>query len=867
MGVPGVSNVSIWGQRERQLQVQVDPEVLEEKEVSLIQVIKTAGNSLWYSPLTFLEASIAGTGGFIETPNQRLGIRHVLPIQTADDLALVPLEDSNLRLDDVATVVEDHQPLIGDALNANGPSLLLVIEKLPGVNTLEVTDEILEALEALSPGLGGIQFDPTVYQPAQYIRTTIRNIGGALLIALILVAVGLLALTYDWRAALIGVVAIPLSLMVAVLVINAFGATINMMVLAGLVVALGVVIDDAIVDADSFLRRLRRGSGKSTARTVLDAAADLRSPLLFATAIVLMTALPFLFMSGIPGAFVKPAAMSYGIAVLASLLVAVTLTPALALMFFRKTQLERRESPLSRWMSRRTSYAPRPAVAFAILAAVTGAALVPMLDVTTAPTFKEPDLMVQWESAPGTSRGEMNRILERVSAELRGVPGVRNVGAHVGRALLADQVVGINSSELWISLDPQADYEATVAAVEEIAAGYPGIDADVLTFLRSRFGEQLAGVDEPIVVGVYGQEQSVLLQQAEKVNQTIAAVNGVTDARIEMEAEEPVVEIKVDLDAAQKHGVKPGDVRRAAATLVAGIEVGNLFEEQKVFQVVVWGVPDVRHSLQAIHDLLIDTPSGDYVRLGDVATVRMTSSPEIIRRENVARRIDVVANVTGRDVNTVSAEVQDRIRSLQFPLEYRAELLGDFAAQEAGRKRVLWVGIAAAAAILVLLQGAFGTWPLAVGVLLTLPIALGGGVISAVAGGAALSLGSILGFLTVLGVAARQAMLLVSRCHELRHREGNEFGPALVLAAMRERGAAILTTAIVTGLAVAPFALLASRPGHEILGPMALVILGGLVTSTLYAFGIVPLLYARLGAGAMPDIVNEAELNETQMAG
>ncbi len=871
MGIPGVANVAIWGQRERQLQVLADPERMRENNVSLIDVIKTAGNSLWYSPLTFLEASVAGTGGFIETPNQRIGIRHVLPITTAQDLAKVPVEGSTKRLDEVATVVEDHQPLIGDAMNGHGPGLLLVVEKLPGVNTLDVTDKVLDALNALKPGLGGIEFDPSVYQPAGYIRTSIGNVASALLIALILVAVALLALTYDWRAAFIGLIAIPLSLMVAMAVLDLSGTSINAMVLAGLVIALGVVIDDAIVDADQFRRRLRQGSGRSTLRNLLQAAFETRSPLLFATAIVLLAGVPVLFMVGVPGAFVKPMAISYMLAVGASLLVALTVTPALGLMLMRRTPLGRRESPFAAWlhrrydaMSPRSIAAPRTAFAFAILALLVASVLVPKLRVTTAPTFKEPDLLVQWDAAPGTSRAEMNRILERVSTELRTVPGVRNVGAHVGRAILSDQVVGISSSELWVSLDPQANYDATVAAVQEVVDGYPGFDCDVLTYLRSRFGEALAGVDEPIVVRLYGQELDVIKGEAEKVRQTLSGVSGIVDAHVETESEEPIVEIEVNLDKAKTYGVKPGDVRRAASTLLSGTLVGNLFEEQKIFEVVVWGVPEVRHSVSRINDLLIDSPDGRHVRLGDVASVRVTPAPDVIRRENVARRVDVVANVGGRSLDAVAADVRGHISQMHFPLEYRAELLGDFAAQQMARNRVIGAAIAAAIGALLVLQAAFGSWGLASAVLVTLPVALAGGVIAAAASGTVLSLGALAGFVTVLGVAVRQTILLINRYRDLRHQEGQRFGPELVLLGTRERSTPILMSGFVTALAVLPFAVFASRAGHEILGPMSLVILGGLVTGTLYALCIVPALYARFGAGAGANLVEEEDLIATQ---
>jgi Cu/Ag efflux pump CusA len=500
------------------------------------------------------------------------------------------------------------------------------------------------------------------------------------------------------------------------------------------------------------------------------------------------------------------------------------------------------------------------ALGVAVIVTVIGLALLPRLDVTTAPTFKEPDLLVHWDAFPGTSRNEMNRIIERASRELRAVPGVRNVGGHVGRAILSDKVVGIHSSELWVSLDPKANYDATVAQVEHVVGSYPGIDGDVMTFLRSRFGEALSKVDEPIVVRLYGQRLDVLLEQAEKVKQSIAGVRGIADPRVELGSNEPVVEIKVDLDEAAKHGVKPGDVRRAAATLLAGIEVGNLFEEQKVFEVVVWGEPHVRNSVPRIRDLLVDTPNGGHVRLGDVASVNVVAAPNVIRRENVCRTLDVVANVKGRDVDAVAADVHRQIQAANFPLEYRAELLGDFAKQELARQRLVWVALAAAVAILLVLQAAFGSWRMAFAMLLTLPIALAGGTIIAAATGTTLSLGSLAGFLTVLGIAVRQATLQINLFRELRGQEGLGFGPDLVLRGVRDRVTPILMSAVVTGAAMIPFAVFGHRPGLEILGPMALVIIGGLVTSTLYILCVVPALYARFGAGVIPETADDLDV-------
>ncbi len=856
MGVPGVANVALWGLRERQLQVLVDPEQLRAKDVSLFDVVKTAGNALWYSPLSFLESSVAGTGGFIETPNQRIGVRHVLPISVAADLAKVPVEDSPLRLSQVATVVEDHQPLIGDALNGSAAGgLMLVIEKLPGANTLKVTREVEKALEQLKPGLGGIEFDTSVYRPANYLLASIDNVSKALLIGLILAAVAMLLLLYDWRAALVGLVSIPVALTAAVMVMYWSGATINVMVLAGIVIALGIVIDDAIVFADDFMRRLREQPGAPVLRTLLDAASEMRGMLLFPTVIVLLAAVPMLFVSGALGTFVKPLVVSYAVATIASLVAAVTLAPALSLWLFQKSPVARGASPMVGWfrgLAGRSSLS-RLAIGVALLATVAAIVMAPRLHIPAAPAFREHDLLVRGEADPGTSRVEMNRIIDRMGRELESVPGVRNVGAHVGRAILSDQVVGTNSGEVWVSLDPKANYDATVAAVENVVNGYPGFEWDVTTYLRSRFRPTLTPVDKPIVVRLYGQEQDILMREAEKVKRSIAGIPGIVDPHLDLPANEPGIEIEVNLEKAAAFGVKPGDVRRAAATLLAGINVGNLFEDQKVFEVVVWGKPEIRSSVESIRGLLLDAPSGAHVRLGDVADVRVVSTPNVIRRENVARSLDIIAGVKGRSASAVAGDVSRRLRESPLPLEYRAELMGDYARQQAARTRVMVVTVAVLIGILFVLQAAFGSWAMALAFLVALPMALAGSVIAALLTGTSLSLASFAGFLAVLAIAVRHGMMLVGRYRDLRQNEDLEFGPELVVRGMRERATPILTAMITTAAAMLPFAVLGARPGLEVLGPMAIVIMGGLVTALVFTLWVVPALYSRFGAGAVHD--------------
>ena len=864
-GVSGVANVAIWGQRERQLQVQVDPERLRAQGVSLDQVLNTTGNALWVSSLSFLEASTPGTGGFIDTPNQRLGIWHVLPISSPDELAQVPVEGTTLRLGDVSEVVEDHQPLIGDAVINDGPNLLLVVEKLPGSNTLAVSRGVEAALDALRPGLTGIEIDSSLFRPATFLEMAIGNLTNALLVGAVLAALVLGALLFNWRVGLISLVAIPVSLVVALLVLYWRGTTVNAMVVAGLVIALGAVIDDAVVDVDHIVRRLRRqrqaGSDQPAATIILEAALEMRSAIFFATLILVLAVLPVFFLEGVSGAFFQPLAISYALAVLASMVIALTVTPALSLILLSSMSnapLKGRESPLIAWLQRGYERAlagvvRAPRLAFAAVAAaiVVGLAVLPFLrQEQLLPSFKELDLMIQWDGAPGTSRSEMARIVARASQELQSIPGVRNVGAHLGRAVFGDQVVGINSAVLWVSLDPQANYNATVAQIQETVDGYPGLALQVQTYLGQTLRQALTRASDAIVVRVFGENFEVLRGKTDEVRQALAGINGIVDLHVALPVEEPTLEIQADLAAAQRYGIRPGDVRRAAATLLSGLQVGSLFEEQKVFDVVVWSTPATRQSLTDIRELLIDTPGGGHVRLEDVADVRVTSAPNVIRREGVSPYLDIGFNVQGRDLGAVAQDVKLALQGVEFPLEYHAEVLGEHTERQAAEQRVRIAGVITLIGIFLLLQAASGNWRLAGLTFLTWPAALVGGVLGAfVVGGGAISLGVLIRFLTVLGIAVRNGITLVSHYQHLEQQEGEAFGPQLILRGAQERLAPVLMTALTMGLALLPLVVIGDVAGNEIVRPMAVVILGGLITSTLLNLFVVPALYLRFGSG------------------
>ncbi len=860
MGVQGVAAVSTFGHRERQLQVRVDPKQLNEKGIELLDVVEASGNALWVSPLSFLEASTPGTGGFIETDAQRLAIQHVSPIESAGDLSQVALPPKDgaagaaLRLGDVATVVEDHQPLIGDATLESGPGLILVVEKLPGANTVEVTKGVEEALNVLAPGLKGLEIDPTLFRPADYVEDAKNNVGLALAAALVLLVALLAFAFYHWRAALVSVATVLVSLVVAALVLKLRGHTFNSMVLAGLAIAVGAVVDDAISGTERVLRRLRESGDKPVVSTIVDATLEVRSSLVYALLFVLLPVVPVFFMGDLFGAFGRPLAISYALALATSMIAALMLTPALSLLLLNGKVTARESGLLARLQGRyegllrRLLATPKPALVTVGVLTIIGLIALPSLRRSSLPELKERDFVVELEAAPGTSLQKTKEISDGVSNQLRAVPGVRKVASHAGRATNSDKVANVNQADLWVSLDPNVDYSKAVKAMKKvIAAQDGGLDKDVLTYTQARLKDVKSGADAPIVVRAFGNEPDALASLAREIGDAVGKVKGIKDLQVEVPVSEPTLQVEVNLEKAQQFGVKPGDVRRTAAYLLAGVEVGQLYYDQKIFEVVVWGTPEIRQDEAAIRNLLIDTPNGGQVRLEDVADVRRVNAPDVVEREGAFRRIDISASVEGRSRSAVATDVKDVLSHMTFPLEFRAELLGTYADKKAAENRLLWLGALAALGMVLLLQAAFGNWKLGVLFATTLPVALVGGAVAALAGGGTVTMGSAVGLLTVLSIAARNGIVLIRRYQQLERREGEAFGLDLVLKGARERLTPTLMTALATGLVFLPVLVLGDRAGYEVLHPMAIVILGGLVTATLVNVFVTPGIYLNFG--------------------
>jgi Cu/Ag efflux pump CusA len=862
-GVPGVANVSIWGQRERQVQVLVDSRNLNKRGVKLDQVIKTTGEAVWSSPLTFLNSSTPGTGGFIETPNQRLSIRHQLPISTVGTFAKVPLTGTTVSVGDVAYLVEGHQALIGDAIVGEAPGLMLAIEKFPGFNTVDVTRGVERALNELKPGLPGIEINTTIYHPASFIERATSNLGKALIGSIVLTAILLGLLMSSWRTAVIAVAAILLSFVCAELLLRAAGISLSMMVVGGLLMASGLIVHDSIIDTENLLRRLRAPrDGRSDFLVVVRAMLETRRPMLYASLIVVLAVLPVLFMHSRSAAFFAPMAWAYIAAVSISMLVALIVTPALAAMLLANAPLaqtggwivNRLARPFDR-IAGSVIRAPLACIGACVAAAIACFALWHALERNMVLSFRETDLVIEWQGPPGTSLQAMTRSTENLIRDLRQIPGVQNAFANLGRAVLCncERATDVNAGQVWVNIDPEADREATVDAVEAAITAYPGMRGKLGTYLSTKLREALTGDPDSITVRVYGNNLDVIRAKAEEVRASIAKIPGIENPRVELQVEEPSIEVKVDVDRAAGYGLKPGDVRRATSAMVGGITVGALFEEQKVFDVVVWGRPELRDNIDDVRNLMINSESGNQVRLAEVADVRIAPATSIIQRQGSSRRIDVSAKVDERALGDVADDVARNVKQIAFPFEHRAEVLGEYKEQRAALRSIYSYMAAAAVLMFLLMQAVLRSWTLSALSLLGVPVAVLGGLAAAAINDGHFTLGSLLGLAAVLALMVRQGVGLVAHFQYLQLNEGEPFGERLVLRGVQEQFQSIIASSVTTLALVLPFAIMGDVAGLEIAHPLALSVLGGVVTMTLGTLFVLPALYLRFGGGWMAD--------------
>ena len=893
MGVPGVANVSTWGQREQQIQVQVEPERLEAAGVTLDDVITTAGNAVWVSPLSFLEASTPGTGGFFESANQRVGIQHVLPIQTPEDLGKVVIEGNlqSLTLADVAELAEDHQPLIGDAITGDTPGLLIVIEKFPEADVLEVTRGLEQAMADLAPGLAGIEVDTTVFRPATFLENAIGQLGWAALAGVLLTALVIGFGLGSWRHAVIAALAVLVSGTAAALLLQATGAVMNTMTLAGIALAITAAVGDVVADLDSLRTRGRmqrppghasRPAGSAEPAVGPEAvAADAiarrsgilatalhrsRVPALFGALVSAVAIAPTFFVPGLDGEILRDLAIAYLVALAAAAIVALTLTPALASILLPAK--DDAEAPTERAgvANVTTKYAGamgrtssgRGGWIGALVAVIIGVVALGAIPWATADapvlaSIPDRTILVEWDSTAGTSNEEMNRITARAADELRTLAGVAGVGGHVGRAITSDTAADVSGSEIWVTLADGADYAAVKGDVQQIIDGYPGLENRVMSYPERQLDRVRDAQEREFQVRVYGIDLEILREKADELQSAMTGIDGLVAPTVEQDLVQPIAEIEVDLEAAKQFGVKPGDVRRAAAAMLQGIEVGYIFEHQKIFQVIVKGSDATRNSVTSVENLIIDTPGGGSVLLSDVADVRISPNLAVIRHDDTHRRMNVTADVQGRSLADVEADVRAAIAEVDFPVEYHAEIPRQYGDQQAAGQLTWWLLAASAIVILVLLQTMLGSWRLGAIVLLTLPLALAGGFAGAWLAGGLDSLVLVIALVPVLAFAVREAGMLIGG-QQTALASGQEGSPATAMwAAAGARIRPALVALVASVALLAPPAFFGGAVGFETVLPVAAVVWGGAITTVLVTLIVLPLLVLAWGGTKAAD--------------
>lgn len=857
LGIPGIANVSDYGGEVRQLQVQILPERLQARGLTLDQV---------------RQAAAAATGirgaGFVDTPAQRIVLRSDGQSPTPESLARVAVAARNgavLRIGDVARVAWAPAPATSAAMvdGRTGVTCELFIQ--PGADVIAVTRAVEAALRGREPDLAqrGIQLHAPTFRVASFIETAVGNARNALLLGGLLVVLVLLAFLRDPRTAFISLTAIPLSLLAAVVVLVHQGFTLNTLTLGGLTIALGEVVDDAIIDVENILRRLRLARAAADPRpalqVVLDASMEVRGSVVFATGVVALVMFPVLTFSGVQGRIFAPLGWAYLSAVLASLLVALTVTPAMTLLMFGKGRLPHEEPAWvhnlkARYHAMLEDIMLRPRAIFlgaGIL--VAGAlAVVPFMPGGFLPDFQEGHLILQANLPTGASLQESLRLGRQVAARLAQLPAVGRISQRAGRTEGGDDTVGPQFSEFDIELKPGAPAEAG-DQVREALRAIPGATFEVKTYLADRVDDYISGSNAPVVVQLSGQDLDQLDQAAARVKALLAAVPGAADVAVDSPPGQPEWTLRVDAEAAARYGLRPVDVLDAIQAAFQGQVVGQIFEGPRVTDLAITLLPSERRDPERIGALPIQTPDGRSLPLSLVARLVEGTGRYAVLHEAALRRTVVTCSATSRSLGAFVADAERTVRAkADLPPGLTVQFKGVLEAQNAAHRELALHLLIALAGILALLSLVFHTPRNLLLVLANLPFALLGGVLAAFLTGGTLNLGALVGFVTLFGITTRNSIMLVSHAEHLVLQEGFAWNAATARRAAEERLVPILMTAMVTALALLPLALGARQPGREIEGPMAIVILGGLVSSTLLNLLLLPTLIHRFGRFAEP---------------
>lgn len=854
LSVPGVAKLDVFGGEIRQLQVQVKPDRLQAYGLSLDQVLAAAR-----------EATGVRGGGYVENQNQRVVIRTVgqaLTPQLLGEAVLIPHEGLSVRLKDVADVGDGPAPRLGDAHVKGRSGVVLLAYAQYRANTMVVTRALEAALEQMRPALAAehIDLDASVFRPASFIETSLRNVNGSLLIGGALVAVVLFFFLLDLRTAFISFVSIPLSLLSAVLVFNWAGMSINTITLGGFAIAIGVVVDDAVIDVENILRRLRENSVSSSPRplfrAVLDASLEVRSAVVYATFIVAMVFVPILTMSGVQGKLFAPLGISFILATLASLAVALTVTPALCYLMLAKA-LPHEEPSHVRWLKeqhrrwlRLVSRWPRSLIGLALVLCLAAAAALPFFGGEFLPEFREGHYIVHMLAAPGTSLSESVRLGKLITAELLKNPHIRSVSQEAGRAENGEDPYGPHYSELHVDLRPLhgEEAEAVEAEIRALLARFPGASFKVMSFLAERMEETLSGATAQFVVNLFGNNLDLLDQKARQVLQALAGVPGAVDVNIEAQPGLPEVTLSLRRERLLQYGFQPVEVLDAVQTAFQGTIVSQVYDGNRVFDVAVILEPASRQKPETIGALQVRNAGGTAIPLRELAHIGSSTGRYSVLHESAQRLQQVTCNIEGRDAASFVQEAKQKIGT-QAPMSPGVYTVYAGSAQEesAAKRELLAHSLLAAAGIVLLLALLFGSGRNLLLILANLPFALVGGVLAVLATGGLLSVGSLVGFVTLFGITMRNSIMMVSHFEHLAQNEGMAWGLEAAIRGASERLLPILMTALVTALGLLPLAVGSGEAGREIEGPMAIVILGGLVTSTALNLLVLPTLALRYG--------------------
>ncbi len=870
LGIPGVAAVTVYGGEIKQYQIQVDPQKLIRLGLSLQDVLGMARR-----------ASGVRGAGFIENRNQRITLStdgQTTSIEQLAHVAVLQKNGATVRLGDIGRVTLAPEPPAGGATVEGKPGIVVMVDGQYGADSMTVTHAIETVLAEMKPALqaDGIRLYPDLFRPANFITSAIGHLRFALLLGAVLVVIVLYLFLFDMRTAFISATAIPLSLLTAIIFLHHFGISLNTMTLGGLAIALGEVVDDAIVDVENIYRRLRENSllpqPISSALVVIRASVEVRGAVIYATFVVALIFFPVLTLSGVAGKLFAPLGITYILAILSSLAVALFVTPALAYLLLARKGLKPQEPRLIGAL--KTRYRPLLAsierrsnrvVAGLLVAVVCALAVLPFLDASFLPELREGHYILHMSGVPGTSLRQSLDTGRRVSLALLKIPGIRSVAQRAGRANNSSDVYGTNAGEFEVDLQPGLnghDQARILAQIRKTTAGFTGWAFVAKTFLAERIEETLSGYTAQVVVNIYGNNLDTLDSLAQQVAQALNQVPGARGVAVQSPQGTPQLTIRLKQDQLTRWGFEPVDVLDAIRTAYEGVIATQIFEGNHIYNVAVVLTPAARQNPAQIGMLPLRNAQGTTVPLSQLADIAETDGRYAVLHSAGQRLQTVTANVSGTALNVFVQAAQRRIRTqIAMPKGFYAVFTGDAEAQAQARRDLLINSLIAATGIVLLLFLALKSARALLLVMANLPFALVGGVLIVLATGGDLSLGSLVGFVTLFGITLRNSIMLISHYEHLVNIDGLAWGLETAILGASERLAPILMTAAVTALGLLPLALQSGEPGNEIEGPMALVILGGLVTSTILNLLVLPTLALRYGRfGKRADLFDRGDV-------